>query len=408
MKMKTTVTSVAETVNEVVNVNNVEVQVSTDTLEVTTEKVKPSTAKAQAVEEARTALEEKKKFLADNLNADKNIIKSAQTNIDKAKRNYIAALQAVELPQSSVELWEVEEANAESILINKKKADIIIATSTYSMTVTKMAVELGKDLIKDSKFEKTTLFVTDAKLFYEAEIELKDLNGNIIPKGTPNVYVPVDTAYGFWRWKTYHESNINAIVENEALAIIEDVRIKEFSTLQDFAQYRGVNNVLSRGFNGLEKAGNAALATQNEFYKRIFEKAKELKANISVVTKYYNLGKTLNLKVWNNAMLGNVDPKFKYDLSVGDDIISTLQSIGFEDKFLKERYMIDAITILANHKPQGAEAPLGITEVLTTIKSLDKETVSFIPNIPLDKVNEIYSALHEQYLKNNGLAQKVA
>lgn len=398
--------AVAETVNEVVNTNNVEVQVSTDTLEVTAEGT--PTAKAQAVEEARTVLEEKKKFLTDNLDADKNIIESAQTNIAKAKRKYTAALQAVELPTTKVEFWEVEEANTESILINKKRADIIIATSTYSMTVTKVAVELGKDLIKDSKFEKTTLFVTDAKLFYEAEIELTDLNGNIIPKGTPNVYVSVDTAYGFWRWKTYHEANINAIIEDEALAIIEDVRIKKFSTLQDFAQYRGVNNVLSRGFNGLEKAGNAALATQNEFYKKIFEKAKELKANISVVTKYYNLGKTLNLKAWNDAMLGNVDPKFKYDLSVGDEIIDTLQSVGFEGKFLKERYMIDAITILANHKPQGAEAPLGITEVLATIKSLDKETVSFIPTITLDKVNEIYSALHEQYLKKQGLIENAA
>lgn len=398
--------AVVEIVNEVVNTNNVEVQVSADTLEVTTEGT--PTAKAQAVEEAHTALEEKKKFLTDNLDADKNIIESARTNIAKAKRSYIAALQAVELPTTKVEFWEVEEANAESIHINKKRADIIIATSTYSMTVTKVAVELGKDLIKDSKFEKTTLFVTDAKLFYEEEIELKDLNGNTIPKGTPNVYVSVDTANGFWQWKTYHEANINAIVEDEALAIIEDVRIKEFSTLQDFAQYRGVNNVLSRGFNGLEKAGNAALATQNEFYKKIFEKAKELKANISVVTKYYNLGKTLNLKVWNDAMLGNVDPKFKYDLSIGDDIIATLQSVGFEDKFLKERYMIDAITILANHKPQGAEAPLGITEVLATIKSLDKATVSFIPTITLDKVNEIYSALHEQYLKKHGLIENAA
>ena len=70
--------------------------------------------------------------------------------------------------------------------------------------------------------------------------------------------------------------------------------------------------------------------------------------------------------------------------------------------------MIDAITILANHKPQGAEAPLGIKEVLVTIKSLDKETVSFIPTIALDKVNEIYSALHEQYLKIHGLIENAA
>lgn len=404
--METQIVNIVEKVNEVVNANNAEVQISADTLEVTTEDT--PTTKAQAVEVAHTILEEKKKFLTDNLDADKNIIESAQTNIAKAKRNYIAALQAVELPTTKVEFWKVEEANAESILINKKRADIIIATSTYSMTVTKVAVELGKDLIKDSKFEKTTLFVTDAKLFYEAEVELKDLNGNTIPKGTPNVYVSVDTAGSFWQWKTYHEANINATVEDKTPTIIEDVRIKKFSTLQEFAQYRGVNNVLSRGFNGLEKAGNAALATQNEFYKKIFEKAKELKANISVVTKYYNLGKTLNLKVWNDAMLGNVDPKLKYDLSVGDEIIDTLQSVGFEDKFLKERYMIDAITILAKHKPQGAEAPLGIKEVLATIKSLDKETVGFIPTITLDKVNEIYSALHEQYLNKHESIENAA
>ncbi len=51
----------------------------------------------------------------------------------------------------------------------------------------------------------------------------------------------------------------------------------------------------------------AALATQHEFYQKIFQKAKELKANISVITKYYNQGKTLSLKVWNNAMLGEVE-----------------------------------------------------------------------------------------------------
>lgn len=69
--MEEIVKSVTEVVNEVVNANNVEAQVSADTLEITTEDT--STAKVQAVEEARTALEEKKKFLADNLDEDKNI-----------------------------------------------------------------------------------------------------------------------------------------------------------------------------------------------------------------------------------------------------------------------------------------------------------------------------------------------
>lgn len=396
MDAKQVETAVVNNQNEVESLNQ------NEKMEEVKESMTSAETKLQAVEKARETLIAKKKFLAENSNAEANIKKSAEINVGKAERSYLEALKTVELPTTKVEFWNLKKETEKQVILTKENAEIIIATSVYSMATSKVGIDLGKDLITNDKFEKTPLYVTNAKLFYDAEIELKDLNGNIIAKGTPNVYVSVDTANGYWQWATFHEYNLNAIVKDETNLTIENVRTKEFSSLQEFAQYRGVNNVLSRGFNGLEKAGNAALATQNEFYKKIFEKAKELKANISVVTKYYNLGKTLNLKVWNDAMLGYVDPKFTYDLSVGDNIITTLQSAGFEDKFLKERYMIDAMTRLVNHKPQGAEAPLGITEVLTTIKSLDEKTVSFIPTIALDKVNEIYAALHEQYLKNNG------
>ncbi|EKU88932.1 hypothetical protein [Bacteroides oleiciplenus] len=382
--METKGIATVENVNEVINSKNEVVM-----------------TKEQVIENARIALAEKKQFLADNANAEKNIVKSAETNVTKAERSYVEALQARELPTTTVELWNVQTSTEEQEIISKKKAEIIIATSDYSMTVSKVNVELGKDLIKDSRLEKMPLFVTDAKLFYDAEITLKDLNGNIVPKNTPNVFVSVDTANGYWKWKTYHEANINSIVKNESALIIENVRIKTFSSLQEFAQYRGVNNVLSRGFNGLEKAGNAALATQNEFYKKIFEVAKELKANISVVTKYYNLGKTLNLKVWNDAMLGIVSGDFSYDLTIGDELIETLQKVTSKVSTIKERYMIDAITRLANLQPQGAEDKIGIKETIKTIETLNKETVAYVEQVSLDKVNEIYTALLTQYLKNH-------
>ena len=94
------------------------------------------------------------------------------------------------------------------------------------MAVTKVNIELGKDVIGDDKFEKTALFVTAAQTFYEAGIELKDLNGNVIPKNTPNVYVPVDTANGYWQWKTYHDANIDRMVKGESVLVVENVRIK--------------------------------------------------------------------------------------------------------------------------------------------------------------------------------------
>lgn len=229
---------------ESLNNNNMETKSASQTTEV---------SKQATVEAARDILVEKKQWLAENSNADENVIKIAKVNITKAENNYIAALQAVELPCTTVEFWDVKESTEELEIITKKKAEIIIATSDYSMAVNKVNIELGKKLINNKNFEKAPLFVTDAKLFYETDIVLKDLNGNVVPKDTPNVYVPVDSANGYWQWKTYHESNINAIVKEEKQLIIENVKIKKFASLQEFAQYRGVNNVLSRGFNGLEK-----------------------------------------------------------------------------------------------------------------------------------------------------------
>ena len=400
-------TTNAMTVNENGNVN-VESLKNSDNMEKQQETQTGTLSKNEVLENARKILMGKRQYLSDNADADTNIVKAAKTNVAKAEKDYMVALHDVELPTISVEFWQVEESTEEKEVISKRKEDIIIAVSDYNMTVTKVNVELGKDLIDNDKFEKTALFVTAAQTFYEADIELKDLNGNVIPKNTPNVYVPVDTANGYWQWKTYHEANIDRVVKDESALIVENVRIKEFVSLQEFANYRGVNNVLSRGFNGMEKAGNAALATQHEFYQKIFQKAKELKANISVITKYYNQGKTLSLKVWNDAMLGEVETKFEYDLSVGDRIIDTLKVKGFKDKFIKERYMIDAMTMLAKHKPQGAESTIGIDEVIETVKALDEATVKFIPNITTDKLNEIYSALYSQYLRKHDIIGKAA
>lgn len=359
------------------------------------------------VEKANELLKEKRQFLSNNADAEDNIKKSAEVNVRKAERGYLEALKKVELPTTQVIFWDLTNETEEQVTITKKQSEIIIATSDYSMSVAKTNIELGKGLIANDKFEKVPLYVTDADLFYDADITLKDLNGNIVKKGTPNVYVPVDSANGYWQWATYHEYNLNAIVKEEKQLVIENVQVKRFDSLQEFAQYRGVNNVLSRGFNGLEKAGNAALATQHEFYTKVFQKAVELKANISVVTKYYNFGKTIKPKVWNSAVLGIVEENFiEYDLEIGDEIVETLQNMDFTEKTIKNRYLIDAITRFANYKPQGKEKMIGIAETISTIKSLSSESVRIINMVTSDHINVIYTELFTQYLNGKGLLNK--
>lgn len=359
------------------------------------------------VEKANELLKEKRQFLSNNADAEDNIKKSAEVNVRKAERGYIEALKKVELPTTQVIFWDLTNETEEQVTITKRQSEIIIATSDYSMSVAKTNIELGKGLITNDKFEKVPLYVTDADLFYDADITLKDLNGNMVEKGTPNVYVPVDSANGYWQWATYHEYNLNAIVKEEKQLVIENVQVKRFDSLQEFAQYRGVNNVLSRGFNGLEKAGNAALATQHEFYTKVFQKAVELKANISVVTKYYNFGKTIKPKVWNSAVLGIVEENFiEYDLEIGDEIVETLQNMDFTEKTIKNRYLIDAITRFANYKPQGKEKMIGIAETISTIKSLSSESVRIINMVTSDHINVIYTELFTQYLNGKGLLNK--
>lgn len=336
--------------NEVANTNEVQ-QLNNKEME----KVDETTVmKLQAVEEARQNLMKAKNVLEANKDAEANIKKSAQVNVGKAETAYFEALKKVELPTTKIEVWNEVTNTAEQVIFTKEQKEIIITTSVYSMAVSKVNIECGKDLITNEKFDKVPLYITEATLFYNADIELKDLNGNIIPKDTPNVYVPVDTANGYWQWTSYHEHNLNAIVKDDTKLIIENVRVKEFASLQEFGKYRGVNNVLSRGFNGLEKAGNAALATQQEFFNKVFQKALELKANISVITKYYNFGKTLSLKVWNSAMQGVCETQLEeYDLTVGDTIINTLTDMKISKDTIRHRYMIDAITQLANYAPNG-------------------------------------------------------
>ena len=385
--------------NEVANANEVQ-QLNNKKME----KVNETTVmKMQAVEEARQNLMRAKSVLEANKDAEANIKKSAQVNVGKAETAYFEALKKVELPATKIEVWNEVTNTAEQVIFTKEEKEIIIATSVYSMAVSKVNIECGKDLITNEHFNKASLYITEATLFYNADIELKDLNGNIVPKGTPNVYVPIDKANGYWQWASYHEHNLNAIVKDDTKLIIENVRIKEFTSLQEFGKYRGVNNVLSRGFNGLEKAGNAALATQNEFYQKIFKVATDLRANVSVVTKYYNHGKLLGGKVWNSAMLGVIVDNLQYDLSVGDNIIKTLQDKHFKDKTIKARYMIDAISQLVSYTPQGAAEKIGIDGTLKVIQSLSKEYIKYLEAVSSDKVNEIYSVLLTKYLKLQGV-----
>ena len=134
------------TVNENGNVN-VKSLKNSDNMEKQQETQTGTLSENEVLENARKILMEKRKYLSDNADAATYIKKAAKTNVVKAEKDYAVALHDVKLPTIPVEFWQVEESTEEKEVISKRKEDIIIAVSDYNMTVTKVNVELGKDLI---------------------------------------------------------------------------------------------------------------------------------------------------------------------------------------------------------------------------------------------------------------------
>ncbi len=139
--------------------------------------------------------------------------------------------------------------------------EIILARHKYSMESLKASQVKQLEMIDKSKMLNVIYHVSTAEIFYSAEIALFDYEGNEIPAGTPNVYVPVETA------DTYYRFSIDEVLKT--------VEVHTFNNVQEFAEVTGTTNLFSRGLTSKEKIGVAALATNDEVCNAIFELALE-------------------------------------------------------------------------------------------------------------------------------------
>ena len=146
-------------------------------------------------------------------------------------------------------------------LIQGEEQDIILARHKYSMDGLKASQLKQLELIDKSKMLGVIFHIATAEVFYEAGIELHDLDNNEIPAGTQNVFVPVETADTFYRF------TIDEVLEN--------VEVHTFANVQEFAEVTGTTTLFSRGLTSKEKIGVAALATNDEVCNAIFELALE-------------------------------------------------------------------------------------------------------------------------------------
>lgn len=159
--------------------------------------------------------------------------------------------------------------------INGEVKDIILARHKYSMEGLKASQQKQLELIDKSKMLGVIFHLATAEVFYEAGIELRDLDNNEIPAGTQNVFVPVETADTFYRF------TIDDVLEN--------VEVHTFTSVQEFAEVTGTTTLFSRGLSSKEKMGVAALATNDEVCNAIYDLATEANMPASTAQLYLDV-----------------------------------------------------------------------------------------------------------------------
>ena len=181
-----------------------------------------------------------------------------------------------------VDVKKVATTNAEETQFRTIKAqiegevqDIILARHKYSMEELKASQQKQLELIDKSKMLEVLYHISTAEIFYEAGIELKDYDGNEIPAGTPNVYVPVETA------DTYYRFTIDEVLKT--------VEVHTFASVQEFAEATGTTTLFSRGLSSKEKTGVAALATNDEVCNAIYDLAVEKNMPASTAQLYLDV-----------------------------------------------------------------------------------------------------------------------
>lgn len=169
-------------------------------------------------------------------------------------------------------------------IIKGKEQEVILGYSIYNMERPKDKGGL-LSLLDRKKLLNVIFHITHAKIFWDENIELKDANGTIIPKGTPKVYVSCDTPDTYWRY-TVDET-------------LQNVEVHDFASIQEYGQAIGNSTLHSRKANNVEALGFAAVASKNSTYNSIYNFAKkhEVPMNTAMLYFYVKLQQTQTMQL---------------------------------------------------------------------------------------------------------------
>lgn len=234
--------------------------------------------------------------------------------------------------------------------INGEDKNIILACHKYSMETLKTSQMKRLEHIDKTKMLDVIFHVAEPEIFYEAGVELKDYDDNIIPAGTPNVYVPIETADTFYRFR----------IDD----VLKAVKVHKFNNIQEFAETTGISNLFSRGLTSKEKIGVAALATNDEVCNAIYDMAVATNMPASTAQHYLDV----NLKGSTISMMSTgYRPKDMCSLGRTLEEATLLHQkvcLTFGVNEAKKRYAIRAINYVAKSEGYSLEQILNALDTI--------------------------------------------
>lgn len=218
-------------------------------------------------------------------------------------------------------------------IINGTNQEIILGFSPYNMERPKDKADL-LSTVNPANILSVKYHLSTPGVFWSNGIDLVDAEGNAIPKDTPNVFVPCDTADTYWRY--------------DIEETLEDVEIHDFATLQEYGKAIGNTTLYSRKLNNVEALGIAAIASQNETYNAVYGFAKRYAVPMNTAMNYFGVrlkqNQTMQLAM---GISVNEVPTLKRKIEEAESLIEMVEAV-FGNKEKGKRYAINSINAVIN------------------------------------------------------------
>lgn len=252
-------------------------------------------------------------------------------------------------------------------IINGNKQEILLGLSPYNMERPKDKADLLSS-VNPANILSVKYHLSTPRAFWDNGIDLVDAEGNSIPKDTPNVFVPCDTADTYWRY--------------DIEEILQDVEIHDFATLQEYGKAIGNTTLYSRKLNNVEALGIASIASQNETYNAIHVFAKKYSIPMNTAMNYFGVrlkqSQTMQLAMGLNV---NEVPSLKRTIENAETLIEMVEAV-FGNKEKGKRYAVNSINAVINKY-----------DFDTVIEALEKIPASTITTFKLSECHEKESCL---------------